>query len=97
MSKNCSNEQIATLSIRVAPRSSRSEIVGFVGDELKVKLTSPPVDGAANDELIRLLAKKFGVSRFDIEIVSGHTSRQKRVRITGLGHARVFAVLKAKS
>jgi uncharacterized protein (TIGR00251 family) len=97
MSKNSRDKQTATLSVRVIPRSSRSEIVGLIGDELKIRLKSPPVDGAANDELVRLLAKEFGVSRSDVEIISGHTSKQKRIRINGLAASDITAVLKAKS
>jgi uncharacterized protein (TIGR00251 family) len=97
MRNNSNDRHGAMLSIRVVPRSSRSEIVGLIGNELKVKVNSPPVDGSANDELMRLLAKEFGVSRSNIEIVSGHTSKQKRIRITGLDDDDITAVLKAKS
>lgn len=70
-------------SVRVIPRSSRSEIVGEYDGALKVKLNSPPVDGAANAELIKLLAKEFGVSWSQVEILSGNTSKQKQVKISG--------------
>jgi hypothetical protein len=72
-----------TFSVRVIPRSSRSEIVGEFDGSLKVKLNSPPVDGAANAELIKLLAKEFGVSKAQIEIVSGHAAKSKQVKISG--------------
>jgi hypothetical protein len=72
-----------TFSVRVIPRSSRSEIVGEFDGALKVKLNSPPVDGAANAELIKLLAKEFGVSKNQVEIVSGHASKSKQVKISG--------------
>lgn len=70
-----------TFAIRVIPRGSRSEIVGEHDGALKVKLASPSVDGAANAELIKLFAKKFGVSKSDIEMVSGETSKNKRIKI----------------
>ena len=70
-------------SVRVIPRSSRSEIVGEYDGSLKVKLNSPPVDGAANAELIKLLAKEFDVSKSQVEILSGNTSKQKQVKISG--------------
>jgi uncharacterized protein len=70
-------------SVRVIPRSSKSEIVGEYGDALKVKLNSPPVDGAANAELIKLLAKEFDVSKSQIEILSGQTSKMKQIKISG--------------
>ena len=69
--------------VRVIPRSSQSEIVGEYNGALKVKLNSPPVDGAANAELIKLLARKFDVSKDSIEILSGNTSKLKRVKICG--------------
>jgi uncharacterized protein (TIGR00251 family) len=72
------------LNIKVEPRSSRSEIVGPYGDGIKVKLTSPPVDGRANKELIDLLSKEFKIRKKDIEIISGQNSRYKIIRITGL-------------
>jgi uncharacterized protein (TIGR00251 family) len=75
-----------TLHILVQPRASRSEIVGPHGDALKVRLAAPPVDGAANEELVRLLAKELDVPRGNIEIVSGFTSRRKTVRVSGVGH-----------
>jgi uncharacterized protein (TIGR00251 family) len=78
------NDGSVTFDVRAVPRSSKSEIVGEMNGALKVKLKAPPVDGAANDELIRLLANEFGVARSDIEIVSGHTSKTKRIRVVGI-------------
>jgi uncharacterized protein (TIGR00251 family) len=72
------------LKIKVAPRSSRAGIVGQYGDALKVKLTSPPVEGKANKELIEMLAKEFGVPKKNIEIISGQSSRNKIVRLYGV-------------
>jgi uncharacterized protein (TIGR00251 family) len=71
-------------AVRVIPRSSKSEIVGEYDSALKIKIKSPPVDGAANDELIKLLAKQFGVSLAQIEILSGQTSKSKQVKVSGL-------------
>ena len=71
-------------NVRVLPKSSKSEIVGELDGALKIKLKSPPVDGAANDELVKLLAKHFGVAKSAIEIISGQTSKTKQIRITGL-------------
>ena len=82
MKKHLRKELI--LNIKVEPRSSRSEIVGPYGDGIKVKLTSPPVDGRANKELIDLLSKEFKIRKKDIEIISGQNSRYKIIRITGL-------------
>ena len=65
--------------IQVQPRSSQNKIVGLHGDALKVKLTSPPVDGAANKMCITYLAKCLGKPKSSLEIVSGHTSRTKLI------------------
>ncbi len=81
MSKKIENE--ITLKIKVEPRSSKSGIAGPYGDALKVKLTSPPVEGKANKELIEVLAKELGVRKKDIEIISGKSSKNKTVKITG--------------
>jgi uncharacterized protein (TIGR00251 family) len=72
-----------TFAVRVQPRASRSEVVGEVAGALKVRLAAPPVDGAANEELLRLLAKVFGVGRAQVEIVMGTRGRQKAVRVRG--------------
>ena len=69
--------------VHVQPRASRSEVVGTFGAALKVRLLAPPVDGAANDALIALLAKALGVPRRDVRIVQGATSRAKVVEIDG--------------
>ena len=68
-------------SIRVVPRASRSEIVGIHDGALKIRIASPPVDGAANAEIVRFLAKAFGVSKSDVFILSGETSKNKRIKI----------------
>jgi len=67
------------LSVRVTPRASASRIVGVAGKELKISLHAPPVAGEANRELIRLLAKSLSLPKSRIEILSGETSRSKRV------------------
>jgi uncharacterized protein (TIGR00251 family) len=83
-------------TVRVAPRASKSEIAGMLGGALKVRIGSPPVEGAANAELIGLLAKTFDVARGRVEIVSGHASKTKRIRISGIAAERISAVLQAK-
>lgn len=69
--------------VHVQPRASRSEVVGTFGAALKVRLLAPPVDGAANDALVALLAKELAVPRRDVRIVHGSTSRAKVVEIDG--------------
>ncbi len=71
-------------AVKVIPRSSRTEIIGEHDGALKVKLSAPPVDGAANNALIKLFAKKFQISKGRIEIVAGETSRSKTIKIIGL-------------
>lgn len=73
-----------TFSVRVQPRASRSEIIGELDGALKLRLAAPPVDGEANAELIRFLAKLFGVTRRQVSILSGQTSKNKLVRIEGI-------------
>ena len=73
-----------TFAVRVQPRASRSEVAGELDGTLKVRLAAPPVDGEANEELIRFLAKLFDVSRRQVSILSGLTSKNKLIRIEGL-------------
>lgn len=70
-----------TIVVKVIPKSSRSEIVSWNGEILKVRLKAVPEKGEANDELIRLLSEEFKVAKSLITIVRGHTSREKIVRI----------------
>ena len=86
-------EDSITLTVRVIPRSSRSEVVGEIDGSVKVRLTSPPVDGAANAELTKLFAKTFGVAKSDVEIISGETAKTKRLRVTGVTAEQLRRVL----
>ncbi len=72
------------INIKVEPRSSRSGIVGPYGDAIKVKLTSPPVEGKANNELIEVLAKNLGIAKKNVEIISGKSSKNKIVKLFGI-------------
>jgi len=69
------------LSCFIQPRASRDEIVGIHDNQLKIRLTSPPVDDAANTRLMNFLAKQFGVTRRQVELISGATSRRKIIII----------------
>lgn len=71
------------LIVKVVPGASQNEVVGWEGDILKVRIKAPPDRGKANAELIRFLAKHFDVSASQVEILSGFTSRLKRVKISG--------------
>lgn len=74
------------LQVRVQPRASKDEIVGPHGeDSLKVRITAPPVDGKANQHLIKYLAKAFGVAKGQVTLLSGITGRDKRLAIEAPG------------
>jgi hypothetical protein len=81
------------LRIRAQPRASRTEIAGEYGGALKIRLAAPPVDGGANRELVRFLAKAVGVPTSAVTVVSGESSRNKVVEIEGADPASVLAVL----
>ncbi|MRS02655.1 DUF167 domain-containing protein [bacterium] len=77
--------EMTTLKIKLIPRSSRNELVGFMEDgTLKIKLSAPPVDGQANQALIKLLADLIKVPVGNINIISGKTSHNKLISITGI-------------
>jgi len=81
------------LEIRVIPRAGRSGFAGLRDGALLVRLAAAPVDGAANDELIALLAKALRIPKRDITIVSGERSRSKRIRIAGIDREQALAKL----
>jgi uncharacterized protein len=83
----------ATIDVHVQPRAKKTEIVGMHGDAIKIRLQSPPVDGAANKELMGLLSKRLGVQRTDVELIGGVSSRRKRIRINGLTASDVHRAL----
>ena len=72
-----------TFAVRVVPRASKTAVAGEHDGALKVRVAAPPVEGAANAELTRFLAKRLGVSAASVEIVGGHTSKTKVVRAAG--------------
>ncbi|MBK8248046.1 MAG: DUF167 domain-containing protein [Gemmatimonadetes bacterium] len=79
-------------AVHVQPRASRSEVLGRHGDALKVRLQAPPVDGAANDALVELLASALGVPRREIRLVAGQTARRKVVEVPEAAQSRVMAL-----
>ena len=83
------------LAIKAVPNATRSEVVGWLVDALKIKHKAPPVDGKANAELCRFLATTLGLPKSAVNLASGESARQKRVRITGLTLPEVQARLKA--
>ena len=80
----CSEQDGALcFAVRVVPRASRSAVIGEHDGSLRVRLAAPPVDGAANEELVRVLARALDVPARDVEITSGHTSKVKQIRARG--------------
>jgi uncharacterized protein (TIGR00251 family) len=77
----CWNGTDLILNLRIQPRAARDEIVGPLGNTLKIRLTAPPVDGKANEHLREFLGKQCGVAKSQVTVLSGDTSREKRVRI----------------
>ncbi len=75
--------QKASLLVHVQPRASRTEIVGWHGDAIKIRVAAPPVDGAANEELVRFLAEVLALPRSAVRVASGSTGRHKRLEIDG--------------
>jgi uncharacterized protein len=78
------------LSVKLQPRASSNEIGEPLGNELKIKVTAPPVDAAANEALIRLLAERLDCARGCIELVRGRKSRHKVVKLHGLTLEKVL-------
>ncbi len=84
----------AVIQIKVVPRASKNEISGLHGDALKVRLKAPPVDGKANKELLRFMAKALQLSTQQLQITSGASSRNKRVKVDSLTPEEVTRRLK---
>jgi uncharacterized protein len=85
----------ATFAVRVHPRAKRNAIAGTLGDALKLALTSPPVEGRANEACIEFLARLLDVPRSAVVIASGETSRNKVIRVLGLSAEAVRGRLTA--
>jgi hypothetical protein len=81
------------IRIHIQPRASKTEIVGLYGEALKIRIASPPVDGQANAELFRFLARQLGIPQQYVQLISGFSSRQKRVFIKGKTVAEIGACL----
>jgi uncharacterized protein (TIGR00251 family) len=81
------------LSIRVVPGASKSEIIGASEGTLRVRVAAPPTKGKANAELVKVLAQALGVRRREVEIVAGHTTRLKKVKIQGADPSAVSKLM----
>jgi len=74
-----------TFRVRVQPGAAKNEIMGVQEDVLKVRISAPPVKGKANRALVDFLAEKLGVKKSEVEIISGHTSKIKKIKVVGEG------------
>jgi len=83
--------EVCTLAVKVIPNAPRNQVVGWLGDALKVKVHAPPVEGRANEVLCEFLADTLGVPRRAVTILRGDTSRQKVLRIEGVSLAAIRA------
>ena len=83
------------IAVRVIPRAGKSGLAGRRGDAYVVRVTAPPVEGAANAELVEVLAEALGVPRRQVAIVGGERSRQKSVRVSGIDAATLQSRLTA--
>jgi uncharacterized protein (TIGR00251 family) len=81
------------LPVKVVPRANKSEFVGVEGDAIKIRLKAPPVDGKANEALVRFVAELFAIPRANVEIVSGTTGRRKLVSVRGVTAAKAEQLL----
>jgi len=83
----------AHLQVRLRPRGHRDELIGFEEGVLQARVVAPPVDGRANRALCRLIAKRAGVAPSRVSVVRGQKSRDKLIRVDGLGQAEAVAAL----
>jgi uncharacterized protein (TIGR00251 family) len=81
------------VDVLVQPRAPRAKVGPIVGDRLKVSVNAPPVDGQANDAVVRALAEALGIGRTAVEIVRGETGRRKTVRLRGVTLAALLRIL----
>ncbi len=83
----------ATLSVRVVPRSAKEGVAGFEGGVVRIRLNAPPVEGQANESLVRFLARTLGVPKSRITLVAGGKGRSKIVRVDGVTGKELMAAL----
>ena len=86
-----------TLRIHLTPRSARDEVLSLEGDVLRVRVTAPPVEGRANEALLRLLSDALGVPKSSLDIVRGQRSREKLVAVEGLEASEVRCRLELRA
>lgn len=87
----------ALLAVKVQPRASRNKIGGALGNELRIQVTAPPVDAAANEALVRLLAETLDCPRSRVELVRGHASRHKLLKLHAISGEEALAKLSLRA
>ena len=92
--KKKDNENYIEIDTKIVPKSSRNEVVIEENNQIKIKVTSPPVDGKANKAVTELLSKKLKVPKKNVQIVSGEKSRQKRIRIYDVSFNEIAGISK---
>jgi uncharacterized protein (TIGR00251 family) len=88
------SDREVSFAVKVRPRGKKDAITGEFGDALKISLTTPPIEGRANEACIEFLAKLLKVPRSSVSIASGQTSRNKVIRVTGVGREYVMDKLR---
>ncbi len=83
----------AIIEVRIQPGARRTEVAGMFDDRVKIRVAARPVEGAANKELVKFLARKLGVSKSRVAILGGHKSRNKRLQIRGLETSAALTAL----
>jgi uncharacterized protein (TIGR00251 family) len=96
VSKYSEDDRGLTFAVQVVPRASRNEIAGEQNGALRVRIAAAPVDGAANKELIKFLAKTFNLPKKAVEIVAGYSSKKKIVRIKGAAEITLQQLMSGK-
>jgi uncharacterized protein (TIGR00251 family) len=91
-SRRSTDPAAVRLAVHVTPRSGRDEIVGWRGDELRVRVTAPPEDGKANAAVEKVVAKALGVAKSCVTVVRGHASRSKMLEIEGVDEPLVRGI-----
>ena len=88
------NTEGTTVEVYVQPRASKNEVTGIHEGVLKVRLTAPPVEGEANRECLKFLAKVFEISKSQLEVIQGHKSRRKTILLRGIAPEFAESILK---
>lgn len=84
-----SDDKTSVLSLHIQPGAKKTEVVGLYGTALKIRLAAPPVDGKANAALLVFLAETMGTAKSALELISGESSRAKRVRVSGITEVQI--------